>query len=146
TLRASRPRCGPGGPRCGAPASVITRPPSPSTPKTRTATASSWSRSSRSVEAGPYPGAAPGAGVGGRPRGAARLGPGRRGERVAEERGRVAGRQDGEGGGASGGGAGGTGRPYRGVFPIVPTVFDEDGDLDLEGQKRSVDYLIDAGS
>jgi 2-keto-3-deoxy-L-arabinonate dehydratase len=37
-------------------------------------------------------------------------------------------------------------RPYRGVFPVVPTVFDADGRLDLEGQKRAVDCMIDAGS
>lgn len=35
---------------------------------------------------------------------------------------------------------------YRGVFPVAPTVFDEDGDLDLEGQKRAIDFMIDAGS
>jgi 4-hydroxy-tetrahydrodipicolinate synthase len=28
----------------------------------------------------------------------------------------------------------------------VPTIFDEDGKLDLEGQKRCVDFMIDAGS
>ncbi|AWM85639.1 dihydrodipicolinate synthase family protein [Microvirga sp. 17 mud 1-3] len=37
-------------------------------------------------------------------------------------------------------------RPYRGVYPVVPTIFDEDGRLDLEGQKRAVDFMIDAGS
>ena len=35
---------------------------------------------------------------------------------------------------------------YRGVFPVVPTIFHEDGKLDLEGQKRCVDFMIDAGS
>ncbi|VXB43292.1 L-2-keto-3-deoxyarabonate dehydratase [Burkholderia sp. 8Y] len=35
---------------------------------------------------------------------------------------------------------------YRGVFPVVPTIFDEAGRLDLEGQKRCVDFMIDAGS
>lgn len=35
---------------------------------------------------------------------------------------------------------------YRGVFPVVPTVFDASGALDLEGQKRCVDFMIDAGS
>ena len=35
---------------------------------------------------------------------------------------------------------------YRGVFPVVPTIFDEQGGLDLEGQKRCVDFMIDAGS
>lgn len=37
-------------------------------------------------------------------------------------------------------------RPYRGVFPVVPTVFDADGGLDLDGQKRAADFMIDAGS
>src|SRR5512133_1489881 len=35
---------------------------------------------------------------------------------------------------------------YRGVFPVVPTIFTESGTLDLEGQKRCVDFMIDAGS
>ncbi|WP_244818429.1 dihydrodipicolinate synthase family protein [Caballeronia sp. Lep1P3] len=35
---------------------------------------------------------------------------------------------------------------YRGVFPVVPTIFDESGQLDLEGQKRCIDFMIDAGS
>src|SRR5436305_12680191 len=35
---------------------------------------------------------------------------------------------------------------YAGVFPVVPTIFDDGGDLDLEGQVRAVDFLIDAGS
>jgi dihydrodipicolinate synthase/N-acetylneuraminate lyase len=35
---------------------------------------------------------------------------------------------------------------YRGVFPVVPTIFDESGALDLDGQKRCVDFMIDAGS
>src|SRR4051812_5326261 len=35
---------------------------------------------------------------------------------------------------------------YRGVFPVVPTVFDASGALDLEGQLRAVDFMIDAGS
>jgi dihydrodipicolinate synthase/N-acetylneuraminate lyase len=37
-------------------------------------------------------------------------------------------------------------RPYRGVFPVVPTTFDEQGALDLASQKRCVDFMIDAGS
>jgi 2-keto-3-deoxy-L-arabinonate dehydratase len=37
-------------------------------------------------------------------------------------------------------------RRYQGVFPVAPTVFDENGRLDLEGQKRAVDFMIDAGS
>ncbi len=36
--------------------------------------------------------------------------------------------------------------PHRGVFPVVPTVFDESGALDLDGQRRAVDFMIDAGS
>jgi dihydrodipicolinate synthase/N-acetylneuraminate lyase len=37
-------------------------------------------------------------------------------------------------------------RPYRGVFPVVPTTFTENGDLDLPSQLRCVDFMIDAGS
>ena len=36
--------------------------------------------------------------------------------------------------------------PYRGVFPVAPTVFDDNGELDLDGQKRAIDFMIDAGS
>jgi len=32
------------------------------------------------------------------------------------------------------------------VFPVAPTTFDERGDLDLESQRRCMDFLIDAGS
>jgi len=35
---------------------------------------------------------------------------------------------------------------YRGIFPVVPTTFTEHGALDLESQKRCVDFMIDAGS
>ena len=35
---------------------------------------------------------------------------------------------------------------YRGVFPVVPTTFTASGELDLESQKRCVDFMIDAGS
>ncbi|WP_244830024.1 dihydrodipicolinate synthase family protein [Caballeronia sp. TF1N1] len=35
---------------------------------------------------------------------------------------------------------------YRGVFPVAPTIFDDAGKLDLEGQKRAIDFMIDAGS
>jgi 4-hydroxy-tetrahydrodipicolinate synthase len=35
---------------------------------------------------------------------------------------------------------------YRGVFPVVPTIFQADGALDLDGQLRAVDFMIDAGS
>jgi 4-hydroxy-tetrahydrodipicolinate synthase len=38
------------------------------------------------------------------------------------------------------------GRPYTGVFPVLPTTFAEHGDLDLESQKRAADFLIGAGS
>jgi dihydrodipicolinate synthase/N-acetylneuraminate lyase len=34
---------------------------------------------------------------------------------------------------------------YAGVFPIAPTPFDDRGEVDVESQKRAVDYLIDAG-
>jgi 4-hydroxy-tetrahydrodipicolinate synthase len=37
-------------------------------------------------------------------------------------------------------------RPYRGVFPVAPTIFDERGELDLDGQRRCLDFMIDAGS
>ncbi len=37
-------------------------------------------------------------------------------------------------------------RPYRGVFPVVPTTFTESGELDLASQRRCVDFMIDAGS
>jgi 2-keto-3-deoxy-L-arabinonate dehydratase len=37
-------------------------------------------------------------------------------------------------------------RPYRGLFPVVPTPFDQQGELDLESQKRCIDFMIDAGS
>ncbi|MCB4767547.1 dihydrodipicolinate synthase family protein [Ancylobacter sp. Lp-2] len=37
-------------------------------------------------------------------------------------------------------------RPYKGVFPVAPTVFDAEGRLDLEGQKRAIDCMIDGGS
>jgi 4-hydroxy-tetrahydrodipicolinate synthase len=34
----------------------------------------------------------------------------------------------------------------RGVFPVMPTVFDERGEFDLDGQRRAADFMIDAGS
>lgn len=37
-------------------------------------------------------------------------------------------------------------RPYRGVYPVAPTIFSDNGELDLEGQKRAIDFMIDAGS
>src|SRR6476619_3386394 len=36
--------------------------------------------------------------------------------------------------------------PYRGVFPVAPTIFDDRGQLDLDGQRRCIDFMIDAGS
>ena len=39
-----------------------------------------------------------------------------------------------------------SGARYRGVFPVVPTTFSDNGALDLESQKRCVDFMIDAGS
>jgi len=35
---------------------------------------------------------------------------------------------------------------FRGVFPVVPTTFTDSGELDLDSQKRCVDFMIDAGS
>ncbi|MDB5772428.1 MAG: L-2-keto-3-deoxyarabonate dehydratase [Burkholderia sp.] len=35
---------------------------------------------------------------------------------------------------------------YRGVFPVAPTIFNEQGELDLDGQRRCLDFMIDAGS
>lgn len=35
---------------------------------------------------------------------------------------------------------------FHGVFPVVPTTFDEVGGLDIQSQKRCVDFMIDAGS
>jgi dihydrodipicolinate synthase/N-acetylneuraminate lyase len=35
---------------------------------------------------------------------------------------------------------------FKGVFPVAPTTFDEHGELDLAGQRRCIDFLIDAGS
>lgn len=35
---------------------------------------------------------------------------------------------------------------FRGTFPVVPTTFDAGGGLDLDSQRRCVDFMIDAGS
>jgi 2-keto-3-deoxy-L-arabinonate dehydratase len=35
---------------------------------------------------------------------------------------------------------------YQGVFPVVPTTFTVSGELDLDSQKRCLDFMIDAGS
>lgn len=34
---------------------------------------------------------------------------------------------------------------YRGVFPIAPTPFLEDETIDEEGQRRAIDFMVDAG-
>src|SRR4029078_6762127 len=36
-------------------------------------------------------------------------------------------------------------RPLSGVFPIAPTPFTADGDLDLDGQRRVLECMIDQG-
>jgi len=36
-------------------------------------------------------------------------------------------------------------KPYAGIFPIAPTPFTEGGDLDIEGQCRVLDCMIDQG-
>lgn len=38
------------------------------------------------------------------------------------------------------------GARYHGVFPVAPTIFNEQGELDLDGQRRCLDFMIDAGS
>lgn len=38
-----------------------------------------------------------------------------------------------------------TAQPYRGVFPIAPTPFNEDGSLDLDGKRRVLDCMVDQG-
>ena len=38
-----------------------------------------------------------------------------------------------------------TAKPLSGVFPIAPTPFTSDGDLDLDGQRRVLDCMIDQG-
>jgi dihydrodipicolinate synthase/N-acetylneuraminate lyase len=35
--------------------------------------------------------------------------------------------------------------PFRGVFPIAPTPFHNNGELDLDGQRRVLDCMIDQG-
>ncbi|MFH1045132.1 MAG: dihydrodipicolinate synthase family protein [Pseudomonadota bacterium] len=35
---------------------------------------------------------------------------------------------------------------FKGVFPVVPTTFTEEGELDSASQKRCIDFMIDAGS
>ena len=36
-------------------------------------------------------------------------------------------------------------KPLSGVFPIAPTPFTPDGELDLDGQRRVLDCMIDQG-
>jgi dihydrodipicolinate synthase/N-acetylneuraminate lyase len=36
-------------------------------------------------------------------------------------------------------------RPFRGVFPIAPTPFTEAGEIDLDGQRRVLDCMVDQG-
>lgn len=36
--------------------------------------------------------------------------------------------------------------PYRGVFPVAPTPFTESGEIDFDGLRRCLDFMIDAGS
>ncbi len=35
---------------------------------------------------------------------------------------------------------------YKGVFPVVPTIFDDNGNLDLQGLRRCIDFTIDTGA
>lgn len=35
--------------------------------------------------------------------------------------------------------------PFRGLFPVAPTPFLDNGDLDLEGQRRVMDLMVDQG-
>ena len=37
-------------------------------------------------------------------------------------------------------------RRYTGIFPVVPTTFDDEGGLDLPSQLRCVDFMIESGS
>jgi 2-keto-3-deoxy-L-arabinonate dehydratase len=37
------------------------------------------------------------------------------------------------------------GTVYAGVFPIAPTTFTDDGELDVQSQTRAIDFMIDAG-
>ena len=35
--------------------------------------------------------------------------------------------------------------PYRGIFPVAPTTFDEHGAIDMPSQLRCIDFMIDCG-
>src|SRR5487761_2045982 len=37
-------------------------------------------------------------------------------------------------------------QPYKGVFPVAPTIFNDSGELDLASQRRCLDFMIDAGA
>lgn len=37
-------------------------------------------------------------------------------------------------------------KKYEGIFPVVPTTFNDQGELDLASQRRCIDFMIDAGS
>lgn len=36
-------------------------------------------------------------------------------------------------------------KPYKGVWPVAPTPFNDDGSLDLEGMRRVLDCMVDQG-
>ena len=36
-------------------------------------------------------------------------------------------------------------QPYKGIFPVAPTPFTASGDLDLDGQRRVMDCMVDQG-
>ena len=36
-------------------------------------------------------------------------------------------------------------KPYSGIFPVAPTPFTDTGDLDIEGQRRVLDCMVDQG-
>nr|WP_309491438.1 dihydrodipicolinate synthase family protein [Trinickia mobilis] len=36
-------------------------------------------------------------------------------------------------------------RPFSGVFPVAPTPFTDSGELDLDGQRRVIDCMVDQG-
>ena len=35
--------------------------------------------------------------------------------------------------------------PYRGILPIAPVVFHDNGDLDIDGNRRVMDLMVDQG-
>ncbi|MEX3959978.1 dihydrodipicolinate synthase family protein [Trinickia sp. EG282A] len=39
-----------------------------------------------------------------------------------------------------------TNRRFQGIFPVAPTTFHPSGELDLESQKRCIDFMIDSGA